>query len=452
MPRNSDAYSLLILDEHLWRWIDACNYSDSLIAAPEREEFQVLLKRLLAVWPVLLKLLNAAQNSRRPPLWLPYVIRSADRLILAARDIPMKAIRYHVEELLTKVQEIEGKANQLVEIQVEKERLVFLSNYSSVCSEYHNATEYWPMWEPQVRTEAMNIVRAKLDEFQGLLTERRRELEKMHLEQISIRDRWMEMRLRLNPERYEDTNAWWGSVIRPMRPDLSADILGGIPEFVTISERLMTQLHPSNLIETSRALSKIHLSTSASVGVVADPPAQIPWTILRSTCLDLLKELSQVIMKKKRSSAIVLASLNMVDILLRLLYCHDLTQFDDEEQAMSAEIVKARGDAAALAKQAVNPSLDPVVAKFNADGKGECMQAAITRLMEGTRVRSQKEREEKAEVVLKLQAKLSALQAYRQTTFEVPWETVWAGWTKVIGPDGDGPMAEKNPPPLKYSS
>lgn len=80
------------------------------------------------------------------------------------------------------------------------------------------------------------------------------------------------------------------------------------------------------------------------------------------------------------------------------------------------------------------------------------MQAAITRLMEGTRVRSQKQREEKAEVVVNLQAKLSALQAYKQTTFEVPWETVWVGWTKVIGPAGDELMVEKNPPPLKYSS
>ena len=474
MPRNSDSYSLLILDEHLWKWIDACNYNDSLLATPDREECQVLLKRILAVWPVLLKLLNASQVSRRPPLWLPYVIRAADRLILAARDIPMKAIRSHVDELVGKIAEVESRTNELIEVQVEKERLVFISNYSSVSSEHHSATDYWPCWEPHVRADALRIVREKLAEFHQLLSERRQDLEKMHLEQITIRDRWAEMRTRLHPEQYEDTTAWWGSSIRPTNLRKPDDISAGIPEFLPLSEARISGIHPAHLVETSRGLSRIHLNTTASMGVlntpsVSDSPANIPWSILRSSCLDLLKELSVIQDRKTRYSPVLLSSLNIVDILLRLLYCHDITQFDEDEQSLSRQIVAARQQADGFTKilSELNPSLDAVVARFTVDEKPECVQAAIDKLMEASRAKNEHKREDQVNTVVQLQANLNSLLAYKLSTFENPWEAVWISWNKVLGSSALTTPADSvkssaspvdqtrwpdQPPPLQYSS
>jgi hypothetical protein len=360
----------------------------------------------------------------------------------------MKAIRYHVEELVTRVAEIESKATELVEIQVEKERLMFISNYSAVTSEFHNAADYWSAWEPKVRAEAMSIVRGKLDEYQTLLAERRRELERMHLEQLTIRDRWAEMRLRLNPERYEDSNAWWGSMIRPIRPDMSADILSGIPEFVNISESQLSRINPHHLIETARNLSKIHITASASIGV--EPSAHIPWTILRSTSLELLKELSAILEKKQLSTSIVLSSINIIDILLRSLYCQDLTQFDDDERDLSRQITEHLSMSEKVSS--LNPSMDPVVARFSADGKAECMQAAMNRLMDANQVKETQKMKARAESLLVLQGKLQGLQSFRQTGFEIPWESVWTSWTKTLGSAQSSTMGDMLPPPLQYTS
>ena len=457
MPRNSDSYSLLILDEHFWKWIDACNYNDSLLSSPERDDCRLLLKRTLAVWPVLLKLLNSTQTTIRPPVWLPYVIRAADRLFLVARDIPMKTIRAHVDEILQKISDVETRANELVEIQVEKERQAFFSSYSSVKSEHHSATDYWSVWEPHVRQEAMDVIKAKLDEFQALLTDRRRDLEKMHLDQLTIRDRWAEVRVRLHPERYEETGAWWGSMMRPTKETLMSDYLHGIPEMLTLSEAQMMQITVTHINSASRGLSRIHLNASAAmnISVHSQETSQIPWSILRSACLDLLKELSFVVERKKPYSPVIGASVNVIDILLRLLYCRDMTQFDDDEQTLSNQIIQARQEAERISSSMepgiMNPGLDPVVARFTADEKAECVQAAIRKVMEDSKTRSVIKRDDHMRTVIELQARLNSLLAYKQTNFENPWETIWVAWRSIVGSD---PKADDGrvPPPLQYQS
>ena len=457
MPRNSDSYSLLILDEHFWKWIDACNYNDSLLSSPDRDDCRLLLKRTLAVWPVLLKLLSATQTSIKPPVWLPYVIRAADRLFLVARDIPMKTIRAHVDELLQKISDVETRANDLVEIQVEKEKQAFFSQYSAVKSDHHAATDYWTIWEPHVREEAMEIIKIKLDEFQTLLSERRRELEKMHLDQLTIRDRWSEVRVRLHPERYEETGAWWGSMMRPTKDTLMSDYLHGLPEMLVLSEAQIMRITGNQIASALRGLSRIHLNASAvlNMSTGTQETGQIPWSILRSACLDLLKELSQVVERRKSYSPVVSASVNVIDILMRLLYCRDVTQFDDEEQLLSRQIVQARKDAENCASNLepgqVNPSLDPVVARFTADEKPECVQAAIRKVMEDSRTRNEVQRDDRMRTVIDLQSRLNSLIAYKQSNYESPWETTWVAWKAIIGSD---PMADDGrlPPPLQYGN
>jgi hypothetical protein len=455
MPRNSDSYSLLLLDEHFWKWIDACNYNDSLLSSPDRDDCKLLLKRTLAVWPVLLKLLNSSQAAPRPPVWLPYVIRAADRLFLVARDIPMKTIRAHVDEILQKISDVESRANDLVEIQVEKEKQSFFSSYSAVKSEHHSATDYWTVWEPHVRQEAMDIIKKKLDEFQNLLTDRRRDLEKMHLDQLTIRDKWSEIRVRLHPERYEETGAWWGSMVRPTKDTLMSDYLHGLPEMLILSDSQLQQITSTPINLALRGLSRIHLNASAALNLSSgsQETGQIPWSILRSGCLDLLKELSLVVDRKKAYSPVVIASVNIIDILLRLLYCRDMTQFDEEEQSISARIVQARQEAERIASSlepaALNPGLDPVVARFTADEKAECVQAAIRKVMEASRTRNETKRDDHMRAVIELQAKLNSLIAYKQTNYENPWETVWVSWRSVVGTN---PQADDGrlPPPLQY--
>lgn len=454
MPRNSDSYSLLILDEHFWKWIDACNYNDSLLSAPDRDDCRLLLKRTLAAWPVLLKLLNAAQTCPRPPIWLPYVIRAADRLFLVARDIPMKAIRSHVDEILQKISEVESRANEIVEIQVEKEKVAFLGTYSGIKSDHHSAIEYWPIWEPKVRDEASKIVKAKLDEFQALLGERRKDLERMHLDQLTIRDRWAEVRQRLHPERYEESGAWWGSMVRPGKDTLMTDFLRGIPEMLALSEADFSKIKSSQVIGTSRGLSRVHLNATSLLNLdlsASKQGDQVPWSILRSVCLDLLKELSIACDRKNVFSPVVIGSVNVIDILLKLLYCRDMTQFDDEEQLLSKQIIQARNEADECAKKLepvnVNPSLDPVVARFTADEKPECVQAAIRKVMEDSRNRNTVKRDDRMQAVITLQTKLNTLLTYRQTNFETPWDQIWIAWKGVVGSE---PVNE--PPPLQYKT
>lgn len=462
--RNSDSYSLLILDEHLWKWIDACNYNDSLLTSPDRDDCQTLLKRILAVWPVLLKLITTSHASPRPPVWLPYIIRAADRLILAARDIPMKAIRVQINELTDKISDIELKSSKLVDYQVEKEKLVFMSNYSACHSDFHQATEYWPAWEPRVRQEATSIVRAKLDEFYHLVSERRRELEKMHLDQLTIRDKWAAMRTRLNPERYEDSSAWWGSVIKPpKRRDDSSD--EELPEFISMSEARIAAIQTLNLIETSRGVTRLHLNATAAMGMsnaisLTESTPSIPWSILRSTSIDLIKELTCVLERKKNTTnPIIPQSINIVDILLRLLFSHDLSQFDDDERKYSDEIINLR--ACINPSNTFNPSLDPVVARFTADEKDECMKAAIEKYMGEAQSRADLQKMKQKDQLLAVQTKLNNLRDYRQINYETPWKDVWESWNKVIGSSvGSSKVSTPNIssytdnelPPLRYTS
>lgn len=457
MPRNSDSYSLLVLDEHLWKWIDACSCKDYMLSAPDREDSEALLKRLLAVWPVLLKLLNSANNTQRAPLWMPYVIRAADRLFLAARDIPMKVVRSQIDALLDQISDIEARANRLVDTQVEKEKLVFFGNYSSVSSEYHAAVDYWPIWEQQVREEASRLVKEKLEELQKQVSQKRVDLEKMHLDQLTIRDRWAEMRTRLHPERYEDTSAWWGSIIKPLKGGMSEEFLQGIPEFVSVSETRLESIPVAHVSDTVRGLSRIHLNSTSAIGVKSSPAngvmETVPWSILRSTCIDLLKELGVVIEKKKIRSPIVFASVNIIDILLRLLYSHDVTQFEDEEQSLSRLIMQARTDAENFGKMVtnLNPATDPVVARFTADEKPECVKAAINLLMSKSRNRNEGKRDERISNMIELQAKLNMLLAYKQANFEDPWIGTWTAWKRIVGGvTPDHPSVE--PPPLQYTS
>ena len=455
MPRNSDSYSLLVLDEHLWKWIDACNNNDYMLSAPDRGDSEALLKRLLSVWPVLLKLLNSASSSQKAPLWMPYVIRAADRLFLAARDIPMKVARSQIDALLDQISDIEARANKLVEIQVEKEKIVFFGNYSSVSSEYHTAVDYWPIWEQQVREEAMRIVKEKLEELQKSVSLKRVDLEKMHLDQLTIRDRWAEMRGRLHPERYEDTTAWWGSIIKPSHGASSEEFLQGIPEFVSMSDAKLESIPVAYLTDTVRGLSRIHLNSTSAIGVkssvTTEGTAGVPWSILRSTCIDLLKELTLVVERKKVNSPVVFASLNIADILLRLLYSHDTTQFEEEEQALSRLIMQARSEAENYSKllSNVNPSVDPVVARFAADEKAECVQAAIKQVMSRSRHRNGDKRDERIRNMIELQAKLNMLLAYKQANFEDPWVATWSSWRKIVG---DVKAESVEPPPLQYTS
>jgi hypothetical protein len=431
-PRNSDTYSLLILDEHLWKWIDACSASDSLLSHPNKEDSHMLLKRILSIWPVLLKLMNLAQSSKFPPAWIPYVIRAADRLILAARDIPMKAIRASVDDILSKISEIESKSVQLVEMQVEKERLYFMSNYSSVESLIHKAVEYWPVWEPHVRNEALSVIRDKLNELHQQASDRRSELEKMHLDQLNIRDRWAEMRLKLHPEQYEDSSAWWGSAIKPSRRvPINPDSDLGIPEYVVVTENRVNLLQITPILEASRSLTRIHLNSAA----VADGSQTIPWSLLRAACLELMRDLTVVIENRKITSSLIVASVNMIDILLRLLFCYDLSQFDEEEAAISDKILKAKEaiDEFNRNLSGLNPSGDAVVARFTADEKTECMQAAIAKFTLESRMRMEKRREELVNEVISLQAQLNTIQSYKQTNYENPWEDVWRGWSCIVG-------------------
>jgi len=447
MPsRNSDTYSLLILDEHLWKWIDACSYSDSLMTQPDKEDNEILLKRILSVWPVLLKLINQAQSSNTPPSWLPYVIRAADRLILAARDIPMKAIRSSVDEILAKISEVESKTTQLIEMQVDKERLYFMSNYSAVESEIHKAVEYWPVWEPHVRNEAISVIRAKIAELQQIASERRLELEKMHLEQLNIRDRWAEMRIRLHPERYEDSSSWWGSAVKPSRRvPYNPDSELGIPEYVPVTDSRVQRIETTALIEATRSLTRIHLNSAAVIGMKKpddNPNIKIPWSILRTTCLELLRELTTVLERKKAQTPIIVASVNMVDILLRLLYCYDLSQFDEEEREISDRIValKAEIDKFNTNIAGLNPSTDPVVARFTVDEKRECMQAAIAKVMEESRSRWTKRRDELVTQLIAIQAKLNSILNYKHTNYENPWIEVWRGWSSVVSENMTNPL------------
>lgn len=451
MSRNSDAYSLLILDEHLWKWIDACNYNDSLLSSPDRDDCRILLKRTLSAWPVLLKLLGSIQAGQRPPVWLPYVIRASDRIFLVARDIPMKSIRGHVDELVQKISEIETRANELVEMQVEKEKLIFISTYSNVSSDHHSAIDYWPIWEPHVRGEALSVIKSKLEEFQCLLTDRRKDLERMHLEQLAIRDRWAEMRNRLNPERYEDSSTWWGSMVRPVKDTLKSDFLNGIPELLSLPDSKLARIASAHVMNTSRGLSRIHLNTTSAMSVSGkDGAPEIPWTILRSTCLDLLKELAIVVERKVVFSPVVAASVNIIDILLRLLYCRDMTQFEEEEQSLSQKILQARKDTEIFDQNihGVNPSFDAVVARFTADEKAECVEAAIRKVMASSTSKNTSERDDRMRTLIELQAKLKTLQAYRTNNFELPWDATWVAWKRIVGEDAklDGP------PPLCYVS
>jgi len=456
MPsRNRDAYSLLILDEHLWKWIDACSYSDSLLTQPNKEENQMLLKRILSIWPVLLKLMNLAQTSTTPPSWIPYVIRAADRLILAARDIPMKAIRASVDDILSRISEIESKSSQLIDMQVEKERLYFMSNYSAVESLVHKAVEYWPVWEPHVRNEALSVVRDKLNVLHQQASDRRSELEKMHLEQLNIRDRWAEMRLKLHPEQYEDSSAWWGSAIKPSRRvPINPDSDLGIPEYVPLTEHRLHLLQVTPILEAARALTRIHLNSAAVAGIApTDVTSTIPWSLLRTACLELMRELSAVLDKKKVLSPIVVASVNMVDILLRLLYCYDLSQFDEEEQTVSDDILKAKSAIDEFNKclGELNPSGDAVVARFTADEKTECMQAAIAKFTMESRIGLEKRREELVNEIIALQAKLNVIQSYKQTNYENPWDDVWKGWSNIVGDNmtSVGPSSGVSTPHIK---
>ena len=462
--RNSESYSLLILDEHLWKWIDACNYNDSLVSSPDREECQTLLKRILAVWPVLLKLITSSQASPRPPPWMAYMIRAADRLILAARDVPMKAIRVHIDELTGKISDIEQKSSQLVEHQVEKEKIVFMSNYSSCESDYHKAVEYWPVWEPRVRQDAIGIIRAKLDEFYSLIADRRRELEKMHLDQLTIRDKWSIMRSRLNPEIYEDSSAWWGSVIKP--PSSSVPSGEELPETISISANRLCQIETGHLIETCRGLRRLHLNATASIGILrstvqSETTPSIPWSILRSTCIDLIKELTLVFERRKSlSSPIILQSINIIDILLRLLFSHDLSQFDEEEYKYTTEISRLKNLVNGLGERGFNPSTDPVIARFTADEKDECMQAAIARYIGETQNRRDNEKNQQIQLLLQTQGNLNSLRDYRQTNYEAPWKDVWNSWSNVVGKGTPVPSGITTPfmtavdglPPLRYSS
>lgn len=436
-PRNSDTYSLLILDEHLWKWVDACNYSDSISSLPGREDNEVLLKRILSIWPVLLKLLNLTQSNPRPPVWLPYVIRASDRLMLSARDIPMKAIRSNIDDILNRMNEIESRATELIEIQVDREKLVFMSNYSSVTSDYHRATEYWPDWEPHVRDEALSIIRAKLEEYQTLVSKKRAELETMHLHQLAIRDRWSEMRKRLNPERYEDTATWWGACIRPGGGS-GKEADSDIPEYVSITDTRLRQLKSTDFIEAIRGLTRVYLNSAAATGMSEDKStAKIPWSILRATCLDLLKEFARALERNASPmfSSMMVASINMIDIMLRLLHCYDMSEFDSEEREISNQILQAKKEIDGFNSgiATVNPSNDPVVARFTADAKKECMQAALNRFMDGTKERNAKKREDLISKVISLEAQLHAMQNYKHTHYENPWNEVWTCWTSVVG-------------------
>jgi hypothetical protein len=326
-----------------------------------------------------------------------------------------------------------------------------------VKSEHHSATDYWIVWEPHVRNEATDVIKTKLDEFQALLTDRRRDLEKMHLDQLTIRDRWAEIRVRLHPERYEEAGAWWGSMMRPTKETLMSDYLHGIPEMLVLTESQLSQITETHINAASRGLSRIHLNASAVMNISShsQETGQIPWSILRSACLDLLKELSFVVERKKPYTPVIGASVNVIDILLRLLYCRDMTQFDDEEQSLSAQIIQARREAERIASNLepgqLNPSLDPVVARFTADEKTECVQAALMKVMEDSKNRNSVLRDDHMRTVIELQAKLNSIIAYKQTNYENPWETIWVAWRAVVGSD---PKADDGrvPPPLQYLS
>jgi hypothetical protein len=364
----------------------------------------------------------------------------------------MKAVRSHIDDLLSKISEVESRSNELVEIQVEKERVAFISAYGGVKSDHHSAVEYWPVWEPKVREEAIGIIRAKIDEFQTVLTDRRRELERMHLDQLSIRDRWSELRGRLHPERYEESGAWWGSMVRAGKDSLLSDYLNGIPEMLPLSESQISQIRSNQILSTSRGLSRIHLNTTTVLSMDVSSSKennQVPWSILRSVCLDLLKELSLVIERKNVFSPVVIASVNIIDITLRLLYCRDMTQFDEEEQTISRQISEARREAEECASKLdpakLNPGLDAVVARFTADEKPECVQAAIRKVMEDAKYRNTNRRDDCMQTVITLQSKLNTLLAYRQTNFETPWDSVWTAWRAIVGSEPG-----MDPPPLQY--
>jgi hypothetical protein len=164
--------------------------------------------------------------------------------------------------------------------------------------------------------------------------------------------------------------------------------------------------------------------------------------------LDLLKELAIVVERKVGYSPVVAASVNIVDILLRLLYCRDMTQFDEEEQTLAGQVLQARKETEIFDQniRGVNPSLDAVVARFTVDEKPECVEAAIQKVMTSSTSRNTSERDERMRSLIALQAKLKGLQDYRTNNFELPWDSTWAAWKKVIGED---PKLDP-PPPLRF--
>ncbi|KAF4710126.1 hypothetical protein FOZ62_032447 [Perkinsus olseni] len=421
--------SLVSLDEHLSHWLDTCSLSEK---TTEPSDADALLRKVMAFWPSLLRLLTerTVEQSNGDALdpageepdsvgsaaALPLLVAACDVLMSVSRNVPIATVQSEIDSLQSEAAYIQTNAVPMISIEVTQAKEKFVKTYGGIGTEIHSCVDYWPVWEQQIRNDALDRLTGKVRELQASCDEKWNSLDQMEKIQAQVQEAWWDIRaqilLSVSPAGKDSTH--WTSSSSFMKGGSSDDGMESWRKKMARHEaeallpiRDSSTLTRSHLVEVQRALSRLHITA----GVAA---TQDEWQGLKFQVVECINQLGRYLehaterppaaetpiiqraskLRDRKGSvrhSLIVGVASLVDRLLRLLQFQDRQRYELAQRKLRKEVEHARDALRESLEEerrimAQNPKAisvdlldDEVVRRFRVDGMTVLAEAALQR-------------------------------------------------------------------------
>ncbi|KAF4664676.1 hypothetical protein FOZ61_000598 [Perkinsus olseni] len=477
--------SLVSLDEHLSHWLDTCSLSEK---TTEPSDADALLRKVMAFWPSLLRLLTERTveqsngdaldpageepDSVGPAAALPLLVAACDVLMSVSRNVPIATVRSEIDSLQSEAAYIQTNAVPMISIEVTQAKEKFIKTYGGIGTEIHSCVDYWPVWEQQVRNDALDRLTGKVRELQASCDEKWNSLDQMEKIQAQVQEAWWDIRaqilLSVSPAGKDSTH--WTSSSSFMKGGGSDDGMESWRKKMARHEaeallpiRDSTTLTRSHLVEVQRALSRLHITA----GVAA---TQDEWQGLKFQVVECINQLGRYlehgrerpptaeppIMQRPSKLAdrkasvrhsLIVGVASLVDRLLRLLQFQDRQRYELVQRKLRKEVEHARDALRESLEEerrimAQNPKAisvdlldDEVVRRFRVDGMTVLAEAALQRARAMVTIKHKEKVEGCERLHLAAEARLAEAESRLEAAHAEPWERVMKAWQLFTGLD-----------------
>ncbi|KAF4730924.1 hypothetical protein FOZ63_025828 [Perkinsus olseni] len=461
--------SLVSLDEHLSHWLDTCSLSEK---TTEPSDADALLRKVMAFWPPLLRLLtertvdqsngDALDPTGEEPdsvgsaAALPLLVAACDVLMSVSRNVPIATTN----------------AVPMISIEVTQAKEKFIKTYGGIGTEIHSCVDYWPVWEQQIRNDALDRLTGKVRELQAGCDEKWNSLDQMEKIQAQVQEAWWDIRaqilLSVSPAGKDSTH--WTSSSSFMKGGGSDDGMESWRKKMARHEaeallpiRDSSTLKRSHLVEVQRALSRLHITA----GVAA---AQDEWQVLKFQVVECINQLGRYLehvterplaaetpivqraskLRDRKASvrhSLIVGVASLVDRLLRLLQFQDRQRYELAQRKLRKEVEHARDALRESLEEerrimAQNPKAisvdlldDEVVRRFRVDGMTVLAEAALQRARAMVTTKHKEKVEGCERLHLAAEARLAEAESRLEAAHAEPWERVMKAWQLFTGLD-----------------